>query len=305
MAELIGCLAMSHAPQLMVNPDDWKLLKSLPNNPSNVLAVRPELVGESLEAKWTKWNRCMTAIAALRRKLEDWQPDVVLVISDDQHETLLDDAMPPFTMFVGGTAEASVSLRYYKQPKSENRSSYQVDSELAGTLLDSLMEQGFDVAYSKHLRYEGGLGHGFARILKFLTPRSEVATIPLMVNTFYPPSPSARRCVALGRALAAAIRHAPGKQRVVVVGSGGLSHTVVDETLDRGVLQAIQSNDLDFLAAIPPAPGEGTSEILNWVVTAACADAKAELVDYVPCYRTDTGVGCGMGFAYWNLGGAS
>jgi len=44
---------------------------------------------------------------------------------------------------------------------------------------------------------------------------------------------------------------------------------------------------------------EGTSEIRNWIVAAAAADRPATMIDYVPLYRTSTGVGCAMGFASW------
>ena len=46
---------------------------------------------------------------------------------------------------------------------------------------------------------------------------------------------------------------------------------------------------------------EGTSEIRNWIVAAAAADRGGTLVNYFPLYRTRTGVGCAMGFAYWDL----
>ena len=46
---------------------------------------------------------------------------------------------------------------------------------------------------------------------------------------------------------------------------------------------------------------EGTSEIRNWIVTAAAADSRGTMVDYYPLYRTATGVGCAMGFAYWDV----
>jgi hypothetical protein len=46
---------------------------------------------------------------------------------------------------------------------------------------------------------------------------------------------------------------------------------------------------------------EGTSEILNWIVIAGAADRAGKLVEYSPLYRTKTGVGCAMGFAYWDL----
>jgi hypothetical protein len=46
---------------------------------------------------------------------------------------------------------------------------------------------------------------------------------------------------------------------------------------------------------------EGTSEIRNWIVTAAAADTQGQVVKYFPLYRTRTGVGCAMGFAHWEL----
>jgi aromatic ring-opening dioxygenase catalytic subunit (LigB family) len=296
MAELVGSLAMSHGPQLMVPPERWDVLH---NRHGDVLPIRQELAGETLADKVAKWQRCKEAIEELRRKLASWAPDMLVVVADDQHENILDDANPPFTVYVGDDFEASVSLSYFKEPKSANRTAYKTDRALAQALLEQLMEAGFDPAYSKQLRYEGGLGHAFARVLKFLTPDAALPVVPIMVNTYYPPAPSARRCVAFGRALAAAIGKLPGR-RVAVIGSGGLSHTIIDETLDYGVISAIKGNDLDYLAALPAAQlTAGSSEIRNWIVTAAAADACATLVDYVPCYRIPNGVGCGMGFAYW------
>jgi 3-O-methylgallate 3,4-dioxygenase len=297
MAELIGWLAMSHGPQLMVPPERWDLLH---NRHGEALPVRPELAGETLADKVAKWQRCKEAIDHLRRKLAAWAPDVLVVVADDQHENIQDDANPPFTVYVGEDFEASVSLSYFKEPKSANRTAYKTDPALAHGLLEQMMETGFDPAYSKLLRYEGGLGHAFARVLKFLTPDAGLPVVPIMVNTYYPPAPSAQRCVAFGRALATAIRRAPANSRVAVIGSGGLSHTIIDEALDHGVVAAIKANDLGFLGALPAARlTAGTSEIRNWIITAAAADRPATFVDYVPCYRIPTGVGCGMGFAYW------
>jgi Catalytic LigB subunit of aromatic ring-opening dioxygenase len=298
MAQLTGALAMSHGPQLMVTPDRWDVLH---NRQSESLAVRPELAKETLDEKWTKWKRCMGAIDALRQKLESWAPDVLVIVADDQHENILDDANPPFTVYLGDGFEASVSLSYFKEPKSANRTKYKTDPKLAAGLLDHLMDAGFDPAYSKMLRYEGGMGHAFARILKFLTPDASLPVVPIMVNTYFPPAPSANRCVAFGKALATAIGAVPADVKVAVIGSGGLSHTLIDETLDQGVLTALKANDLAALGALPSKSlVAGTSEIRNWVITAAAADRPATVVDYVPCYRMPTGIGCAMGFAYWN-----
>jgi hypothetical protein len=299
MANLIGCLAMSHAPQLMLNPDHWGLLNT---REKDRLPEKPELERETAEVKWAKWNGCMEAIAKLRQKLEAFDPDVLIVVGDDQHENLIDDNMPPFSIYMGEEVEASSSLRYLNQPKSENRTRYRVDAKLAEALTVGLMDEGFDPAYSKRSRYEGGLGHAFARVLKFLMPEPTRRIVPVMVNTYYPPAPSARRCVKFGTALASLVRRFPSDDRVVVIGSGGLSHTKIDEQLDQRFIQALQQNNLAYMSTMPASVlVEGTSEIRNWIVTAGAANRSGTLLDYFPLYRTRTGVGCAMGFAYWDV----
>jgi aromatic ring-opening dioxygenase catalytic subunit (LigB family) len=230
------------------------------------------------------------------------RPDVVIVVGDDQHENLVDDNMPPFTIFMGNDAEASISLRYLNQQKSENRTRYNIAAKMAEALVTGLMEHGFDPSYSKQTRYDGGLGHAFARVLKFLVPENNCRVIPVMVNTYYPPAPSAQRCVKFGQTLAALVRRFPSEDRVVIVASGGLSHTTIDESLDHDFLTALQTNDTAYMAAMPSAIfREGTSEILNWIVIAGAASQPAKVIEYSPLYRTQTGVGCAMGFAYWDL----
>ncbi len=288
---------MSHAPQLMLNPDQWGLLNTRSWDP---LPVKPELEKETIESKREKWQRCMAAIGRLKEILEEKRPDTILLVGDDQHENLLDDNLPPFTIFIGKEVEASTSLRYLKQPLSENRARYRVDDALALSLIDQLMEAGFDPSFSKKTRYEGGLGHAFARVLKFLAPDARPAIVPVMVNTYYPPAPSAKRCVQFGKALAAAIRAFPEPRRVVVIGSGGLSHTKIIEPLDHDFIEALKKNDQRFMESMDAAVlVEGTSEIRNWIVTAAAADRPATIIDYQPLYRTPNGVGCAMGFASW------
>ena len=297
MAELVGCLAMSHGPQLMIPPDKWAVLHTREWDP---LPVRPELERETLEAKWAKWRRCMEAIELLRKRLREFSPDALIVVGDDQHENILDDNTPPFTVYIGEEVEASTSLKYFNEPKSQNRTRYGVHVPLARSILHALMEAGFDPAYSKKTRYEGGLGHAFARALKFLAPDPGTPIVPIMVNTYYPPAPSAKRCVEFGRALASALRSYEGSDKVAILGSGGLSHTKIDERLDQDFIQALEKHDTAYMSSMPSSVLiEGTSEIRNWIVTAAASDRAASVVDYVPLYRSATGVGCAMGFAHW------
>jgi len=133
---------------------------------------------------------------------------------------------------------------------------------------------------------------------------SVVPHVPVFVNTFYPPNqPPARRCFNFGRCLARAISSWPVDKTVAVIGSGGLSHWVLDEPFDHMVLDALKENDAAMLSSIPEAIFQaGTSEIKNRITLAgvmAEAQLAMNIVDYVPCYRSEAGTGNAMGFAFW------
>ena len=289
---------MSHAPQLMLPPDQWHLLNTRSWDP---LPERADLQSVTLEQKRAQWDACMAAIGRLRETLAELKPDTLVLVGDDQRENFIDDGMPAFAIYFGEEAEASVSLRYLNQSYEDNRTCYQVDAEMGRYLVEGLMDDGFDPAYCLKLRYKGGLGHAFARPLKFLLPEANAAILPVMVNTYHPPVPSPKRCVRFGQALAKLIAGFPAERRVVLAASGGLSHTKIVEDLDNALLQALDSHDLDYLGAMSPDDlVQGTSEIRNWIVVAAAAgERRFELVHHVPLYRTTNGVGCAMGFATW------
>ncbi len=90
---------------------------------------------------------------------------------------------------------------------------------------------------------------------------------------------------------------------MAVIASGGLTHFVVDEELDAAILDGIEKGDVAALSRISESMFQsGTSEIKNWIVAAgAMAEAglSMNLLDYVPCYRSEAGTGSAMGFAQW------
>ncbi len=297
MGQLVGCLAMSHAPQVMIDPDNWSKI----NVPRNHGLLAPELQNLTLETQWERWNRCMAAIQQLRETLDSLAPDTVIIVGDDQKENLRPDAgMPPFTLFIGDEADASYALKYLNETPDQNRPRYRIDARLGEAIIGHLLDSGFDPAYATETRYAAGLGHAFARVLKHLTPAANYAVLPVMVNTYYPPGPSAKRCVQFGRTLAQAIAGAPEGRRVVVIGSGGLSHTDIDLDLDRAFMQAMETKDLELMEEIPESKlVGGTSEIKCWIVTAAVANRPVSFMEYQPLPRAPWGAGVGMGFATW------
>jgi hypothetical protein len=109
-----------------------------------------------------------------------------------------------------------------------------------------------------------GEGHaiGFVhkRIMKDVVP-----IVPVCINTYYPPNqPTPRRCYKLGQAIRAAVESYPGDKRVGIIGSGGLSHFVVDEALDRGFIDMLRarmpprSRPCRARSSIPAAPRSAT-----------------------------------------------
>src|SRR6266536_6390868 len=118
---------------------------------------------------------------------------------------------------------------------------------------------------------------------------STAPMVPVIINTLYPPNqPTPRRCYELGQAMREAIESFPGDQRVAVVGSGGLSHFLVDEEIDRKVVQALRERDTQTLKGLPAQRLQsGTGEIRSWLAAVAAAeDLELDFVEYQACYRS-------------------
>jgi hypothetical protein len=126
--------------------------------------------------------------------------------------------------------------------------------------------------------------------------------VPVVINTYFPPNrPNPLRCWQFGQAIKRAIKAYDHDTRVAVIASGGLSHFVVDEELDRRLLDAIGTRDEADIAAMSADDFQhGTSESLCWFTSGgACDELTMELLAYVPAYRTLAGTGCGMAMARW------
>ena len=178
---------------------------------------------------------------------------------------------------------------------------YPVDSKLALHLIDKLMDGGFDISHSKRLSKEHGEGHAFGFVHQRLMS-NVIPIVPVALNTYFPPNqPRPVRCYELGQSIRDAVEAMPGDAQIGILASGGLSHFTVDEELDRRVLDACRNRDARSLSSIPVQKlNSGSSEIRNWITVAgACEHLATEWQEYIPCYRSAAGTGCGMGFAVW------
>jgi aromatic ring-opening dioxygenase catalytic subunit (LigB family) len=93
-----------------------------------------------------------------------------------------------------------------------------IHQPLAEALLTGLVEADFDMVYAQEIT----LGHAYAVPFEFVLGGRQIPVVPVFINTYLPPLPSARRCAALGAAIARIVAARP--ERVALLASGGLSH---------------------------------------------------------------------------------
>jgi 3-O-methylgallate 3,4-dioxygenase len=264
-------------------------------------------------------NVARAAVRRLRQAVGAAALDALVVFGDDQNESYRDDCRPMFAIYCGATIRNGNAQHttYNDMPEwyIRNRAAffepveprdYPADAALAAHLAETLSDGDFDVAVSKSLRPGEGEGHAMAYVHRHvMDPEAPVAIVPVFLNTYYPPNqPSPRRCYRLGEAVRRAVEAYSGAARVGVLASGGLSHFLVDEDLDRAILKALAGKDGALLQSLPRNKlHAGSSEILNWVTLAGAAEGlDLNWSEYVPGYRTPAGTGTGMSFATWGEG---
>jgi Catalytic LigB subunit of aromatic ring-opening dioxygenase len=337
MARLVAAFGSSHSIMLVSQREDWMhgfrvidqknphlfdkagdktdyaaLLAAAPAGAAQ--RVTPELMSERYEAAEAAMDRVGAAIVAAKL-------DVLLIVGDDQTELFRTSNNPAIAIFYGATIRntarepASASDNWTKTARMwrhepEKDRQYPVKADLAQALIKGLCERDFDITAMDGLERGQSEGHAFQFVHRRLLKGQygdgaqgpELPVIPIILNTFDPPNqPTPRRCAQLGAALRELIAAWPQDLRVGVIASGGLSHFVVDETLDQHILDAIRRKDTPALAALDPKQLQaGSSEIRNWIVVGALArDLDLDWVDYIPAYRSPALTGTGLAFAAW------
>ncbi|WP_395069079.1 hypothetical protein [Paraburkholderia silvatlantica] len=334
MARITTVIAASHSPFLF-QPLEWWNDTQRARLPSGNGKI------DSVEDNAAKRHRIDAAFDKLRDVFQAARPDVMVIFGDDQTEQFDLLNFPSFAVYVGGTYSGYRTVGYHSSPDNrghriskpktpEHWTDVLTRPDFAKAILHGMMREGFDPAFMMGLPHEeDGMGHAFMRPTSRITDsRFDIPVVPVLVNCFYAPQPSAARCVAAARAIRKTIAAWPESINVAVVGSGGLWHTpgspdaYIDEAFDRRILEGVTSGAVDELAeyfdswrpaaglqhlrcydafdggtGMPGGIGSGTGETRNWLMAAAVADRPGIVVDYVPVHASP----CGMGFAYWNM----
>ncbi|MTV24652.1 catechol 1,2-dioxygenase [Nitriliruptoraceae bacterium ZYF776] len=154
------------------------------------------------------------ALSAARDAVVAAEPDVAIVVGSNHFRGLWLDLMPSFTLGIGEVNASGES--------GTPEGPLPTDEVFARSVCEQVVRDGFDLAFSNRLQVDHGISHAVQYVLADL----ELPVVPLVVNMFAPPLPPLARCVALGRAIAAAVAGDGLDRRVAVVASGGLSHAL-------------------------------------------------------------------------------
>lgn len=169
------------------------------------------------------WKRFFDGYQPAHDWLEANPADIVVVVYNDHGLNFFLDKVPTFAL---GCAD-----QYINEDEGWGlppRPPFSGDAEFSWHLAESLVAQEFDICTCQEMKVD----HGFVNPIRVLFGDHEQYRqkfIPLSVNTVQHPVPTAKRCLDLGRALGAAIASYPEDSRVLILGTGGMSHQLQGE----------------------------------------------------------------------------
>lgn len=165
------------------------------------------------------WKAFFDAFDAVHAWLATHRPDVIVVIYNDHGLNFFLDKMPTFA--VGAAAKYDNADEGWGIPVLP---SFDGDCDLSWHIINDLVEHEFDVTMCQEMQVD----HALTLPIKLMFPDAgatwPVKIVPVTINSIQHPMPSAARCWKLGVEIGKAIRSYPKETRVMVVGTGGLSH---------------------------------------------------------------------------------
>ena len=329
MAKIVLGMALSHGPMLSTTPEQWPLRVPADRAGKHPFRGRvwtfAELVEHrradrfdlqcTLDVMRTRHADCQRALDRLAEIFAEAKPDVAVIFGNDQMEIFSETLNPAFAVMWGDKIvnDEMAPARYATLPEGIKESipghippggaTYDGAPELGRHVIANLMADGFDVASMKGFPAHE-TPHAFGFIYRRVMRDNPIPSLPILQNTFFPPNqPSVRRCYDFGRAVAKAVGAWTTDARVALFASGGLSHFVIDEQLDRAFLDALRTGSAaNITGTKEELLQSGSSEMKNWIALAgamAGAGREFNLVNYVPCYRSEAGTGTANGFVCW------
>lgn len=271
MAEIVAAMAMTHGPGL---------------------------TGWFERAPKEYQQMAKAACAEMAQRLAAARPDVLVGFSNDHLLNWPLNNTPELTV---GTGDEHVGpADWYDEWLAMKKYRYPGDSALARYIVNEGARRRIAFAHLRRMEFDDG----FSVPLHYLNAELRLPFVPISMNCTVPPIPTPERCYQVGTVLRDMLHAYPGRERIAVLGTGGLSHEPggpryfwVDEEFDRWFLDLLKKGDHATLLRectlerMEAAGSGGTAELNAWIMAMAFTRGPADVLAYMPALAWRTGTG--------------
>ncbi len=164
------------------------------------------------------WKSFFDGYAPIHDWLAREKPDVAIIFYNDHGLEFFLDKKPTFA--IGAAAQYN---SYDEGWGIDTIPPVIGNEDMSWHICNELVEDEFDITICQEL----GIDHGLTVPLQLMWPENSyghMQVIPVVINCEQHPMPSPKRCFNLGRAIGKAVKSYQKDLKVVVFGTGGLSH---------------------------------------------------------------------------------
>jgi protocatechuate 4,5-dioxygenase beta chain len=243
------------------------------------------------------WRPMFDGYEFTKQWIQQNMPDVVILVYNDHASAFSLEIIPTFAL---GCAEhfAPADEGWGPRPVPV----VQGHAELAAHIAQSVILDEFDLTIVNKMDVDHGLTVPLS--LVFGQPAAwPCRIIPLAVNVVVYPAPTGHRCFNFGRAIARAVDSYPGKLRVMIWGTGGMSHQLqgaraglINQKFDHHYLDTIGPDPqalvrMPHLEYLREAGSEGI-ELVMWLIMRGALHERVKVLHrfyHVPASNTAVG----------------
>ena len=244
------------------------------------------------------WKRVFSGFDKSKEWFAKVKPDVVIGVYNDHASAFSVELVPTFAL--GCAAEfppADEGWGPRKVPVVKGH------PDLASHIAQSVILDEFDLTICNKMEVDHGLTVPMNLMMGVQDGAWPCPVIPLAVNVVLFPPPTAHRCFMLGRAIRRAVESYPEDLRVVIFGTGGMSHQIsgpraglINSEFDKSFLDTLARNpkklaQIKHIDLMREAGAEGI-ELVMWLVARGALDEKVkEVYRFYTVPASNTAVG--------------
>jgi aromatic ring-opening dioxygenase catalytic subunit (LigB family) len=258
----------------------------------------PGLTGWFNAAPKVQQEEALRATAEMRERLAAARPDVVIAFSNDHLLNWPINNTPEYT--VGIAYEHVGPADWYDEWLALSKYRIPGHPALARYIVNEGARRRLALAYLREMKFDDGISVP----MHYLNPAGSIPLIPVTMNCTVPPIPAPVRAYEVGSVLRDMLKAYPGKERIAILATGGLSHEPggpryfwVDEEFDLWFLDLLKKGDHEALLRdctlerMEDAGSGGTAELLSWILAMAFTTGPAEVIAYMPAIAWRSGTG--------------